>query len=35
LENPKQKVILPDFLPIAVEITNSPDLSNSNLAKRP
>lgn len=35
LRNPKQKVELPDFLPIAAEITNSPNLSNSNLAKRP
>ncbi len=35
LQDPKQKVTLPDFLPIMTEITNSPDLSNSNLSKRP
>ena len=35
LDNPDKKVELPDFIPIAVEITNSRDLSNSNLAKRP
>ncbi len=33
LENPDQKVVLPDFIPIACEITGS--LSNSQLAKRP